>query len=86
MPRISAFFGIIIWMYYDEHNPPHLHAEYQGNRAVLDFHGNIMKGDLHSRTALRLVRDWIDLRVEELQEDWELARAGRELKQIEPLK
>jgi hypothetical protein len=86
MPRISAFFGIMIWMYYDEHNPPHLHAEYQGNWAVLDFYGNIIKGDLRSRTALRLVRDWIDLHVEELQEDWELARAGRELKEIEPLK
>lgn len=86
MPRISAFFGIIIWMYYDEHNPPHLHAELQGNWAVLDFHGNIMKGDLRSRTALRLVRDWIDFHVEELEEDWELARAGRDLKEIEPLK
>ena len=86
MPRISEFFGIIIWMYYDEHNPPHLHAEYQGNWAVLDFQGNIVKGDLHSRTALRLVRDWVDLHVEELQEDWALAKAGHDLKQIEPLK
>jgi hypothetical protein len=86
MPRISAFFGIIIWMYYDEHNPPHLHAEFQGNWAVLDFQGSIIKGDLRSRTALRLVRDWIDLHVLELQEDWELARAGRDLREIEPLK
>jgi hypothetical protein len=86
MPRISAFFGIIIWMYYDEHNPPHLHAEFQGNLAVLDFQGSIIKGDLRSRTALRLVRDWIDLHVQELQEDWELARAGRDLREIEPLK
>jgi Domain of unknown function (DUF4160) len=86
MPRISAFFGIIIRMYYDEHNPPHLHAEFQGNGAVLDFQGNVMRGDLRSRTALRLLRDWIDLRVMELEEDWELARAGRDLNEIEPLK
>lgn len=86
MPRISAFFGIVIWMYYDEHNPPHLHAERQGNWAVLDFHGNIIKGDLRSRTALRLVRDWIDLHLNELEEDWDLAQAGRDLKAIEPLK
>lgn len=85
MPRISAFFGIVIWMYYDEHNPPHLHAEYHGNWAVLDFHGNIIKGDLRSRTALRLVRDWIDLHLNELEEDWDLAQAGRDLKAIEPL-
>lgn len=86
MPKISAFFGIIIRMYYDEHNPPHLHAEFQGNAAVLDFCGNAIRGDLRSRTALRLVRDWIDLHVVELEEDWELARAGRALNEIEPLK
>lgn len=85
MPQISVFFGIIIRMYYDEHNPPHLHAEFQGNKAVLDFLGNVTKGDLRSRTALRLVRDWIDLHVVELNEDWELARAGRALKDIKPL-
>jgi hypothetical protein len=85
MPTVSVFFGIVIRMYYDEHNPPHLHAEYQGNKALLDFRGNIIKGDLRSKTALRLVREWIDLHVDELVEDWELARAGREIRQIEPL-
>jgi hypothetical protein len=70
MPIISVFFGIIIRMYYDEHNPPHIHVEYQGNKAILDFLGNILKGDLKSRTALRLVRDWIDLRNDEIDEDW----------------
>ena len=51
MPEISRIFGIIIRMYYDEHNPPHFHAEYQGNKAVFDFNGNMTKGDLRSRTA-----------------------------------
>jgi hypothetical protein len=86
MPTISAFFGIVIRMYYDEHNPPHLHAEYQGNRAVLDFRGNVTKGDLRSRTALRLLRDWIDLHAQELDDNWERSRTGHDLKQIEPLK
>ncbi|MCL0061309.1 DUF4160 domain-containing protein [Thermodesulfovibrionales bacterium] len=27
MPEISRFFGIIIRMFYDEHNPPHFHAD-----------------------------------------------------------
>ena len=85
MPIISAFFGIIIRMYYDEHNPPHIHVEYQGNKALLDFQGNILRGDLRSRTALRLVRDWIDLRNYEIVEDWELARKGEEIKKIAPL-
>jgi hypothetical protein len=86
MPVISAFFGIIIRMYYDDHNPPHIHAEYQRDKALLDFRGNILRGDLQSRTALRLVRDWIDHRYDELIEDWELARKGEEMKKIPPLK
>lgn len=85
MPIVSVFFGIVIRMYYDEHNPPHLHAEYQGSKALLDFRGNVLKGDLRSRTALRLVRDWIDLHVDELFENWELAGAGKEIRQIAPL-
>lgn len=85
MPEISRFFGIIIRMFYDEHNPPHLHAEFQGRKVLLDFRGNILQGDLKSRTALRLIREWIDLHNEELSQDWELARAGREMKPVAPL-
>jgi len=85
MPEIARFFGIVIRMYYDDHNPPHLHAEYQGNRALMDFRGNILHGGLRSRTALRLVREWIDLHAAELQQDWSLARAGEQLNKIEPL-
>ena len=44
MPEICRFFGIIIRMFYDEHHPPHLHAEYQGGKAVFDFQGNMFKG------------------------------------------
>jgi len=85
MPEISRFLGIIIRMYYDDHNPPHLHAEYQGGKALVDFNGNVLRGDLGSRTALRLLREWIDLHPAELMEDWELARGGKEIKKIAPL-
>ncbi|MBE8189320.1 MAG: DUF4160 domain-containing protein [Candidatus Thioglobus sp.] len=74
MPEISRFFGIIIRMFYDEHNPPHFHAEYSGNKAVFDFQGNVIKGDLSSKTATKLVREWIDLHTLELENDWLLAR------------
>ncbi len=86
MPEVSRFFGIIIRMYYDEHNPPHFHAEYSGNKAVFDFKGNVAKGDLSSKTATKLVREWIDLHVNELEEDWNLARESKALKKIEPLR
>ncbi len=85
MPIVSSFFGIIIRMYYDEHNPPHLHAEYQGKKALFDFDGNIIRGKLGSRTATKLVREWIDLHLIEIKEDWELARTGKKIKKIDPL-
>ena len=85
MPIISMFFGIIIRMYYEEHSPPHIHAEYQGNKILLDFMGNILRGDLHSRTALKLVREWIDINQTELLENWNLARSGKEINKINPL-
>ena len=85
MPIVSRFFGIIIRMYYNEHNPPHLHAEYQGSNAIFDFSGNIVKGSLSSKTATRLVRDWIDLHASELETNWQLAQSGKELENIAPL-
>ena len=85
MPEISRFFGIIIRMFFDEHNPPHIHVEHQGNKAVFDLSGNITRGNLKSRTAIKLVREWIDLHVAELLENWELAQAGKEIKKIDPL-
>ena len=33
MPRISEFFGVVIAMYFSDHNPPHIHAEYAGDEA-----------------------------------------------------
>jgi len=85
MPIISRFFGIIIRMFYDEHNPPHLHAEYQDNKVVFDFQGNIIRGSLSSRTATKLTREWIDIHIDELEEDWKMAREGKEIKEIAPL-
>lgn len=85
MPEIARFFGIIIRMFYDEHNPPHFHVQYQGNKAVFDFQGNILKGNLRSKTATKLVREWTDIHAVELEEDWRLAREGKQIKKIEPL-
>ncbi|MCD4720772.1 MAG: DUF4160 domain-containing protein [Desulfobacula sp.] len=85
MPEICRFFGIIIRMYYDEHNPPHLHAEYQGAKATFDFQGNMLKGNLNSRTAVKLVRSWIDLHTKELEMAWDAARNYQEINKIDPL-
>src|SRR5213593_1511521 len=58
VPIVSAFFGIIIRMYFDDHNPPHFHAEHQGQVAVVDFDGRILAGEIDSSTARKLIRQW----------------------------
>lgn len=72
-------------MFFDDHNPPHFHAEYGGEKVVFDLRGNILQGDLKSKAAVRLVRDWIDLHSTELEADWKLAKQGKPLKKIKPL-
>lgn len=84
MPEISRFYGILIFMFYNDHNPPHFHVEYGEYKAVINFDEEIVKGNMPKR-ALKLVFEWMDLHKEELMKNWELARNGEPLNKIEPL-
>ena len=73
MPRISAFYGIVIWMYRPDHPPPHFHASYAGEDAVFEIGTmDVIQGTLSSR-AIGLVREWGALHQQELVANWELA-------------
>jgi hypothetical protein len=85
MPIISAFFGIVIRMFYQDHEPPHFHAEYQGQQAKCDFSGELIAGSIRSRTARDLIRRWAHSHRRELEENWEKMRGGRPLDRIAPL-
>ena len=84
MPVISRFYGILIVMYFNDHNPPHLHAKYSGYEARYDFDGNMLEGKLPGR-ASKIVVEWISLYRAELNANWERARNGQPLLPIEPL-
>jgi len=87
MPRISEFFGIVIYMYWFDtkrHRKPHLHAMYQNQQAVFDLNGNCITGSIGSR-ASKLVGDFILERNVELKEAWELAVNGKEVPWIKPI-
>jgi len=85
VPRISEFYGIAIYMYYRDHLPPHFHALYAGWEANVEISsGNLMDGQLPA-AARRLVKTWAGGHREELLDDWERARAGRDLTPIAPL-
>ncbi len=85
MPEISRFYGIIVYMFYNEHNPPHFHAKYQEYEAVIDIESGIVRGEM-PRRALSLIYDWIDIHKDELLENWKLIIERKPLFKIEPLK
>jgi len=85
MPEVSRFYGIIIRMYFDDHAPPHFHAEYAEHEAVVDLEETrIIAGDLPAR-AFSLVKEWTALHQQELRTLWDNARHSRPLTKIEPL-
>ena len=85
MPTISRFFGITIRMYYDDHGPPHFHAYYEQDSAIVEIETlKILSGSL-PRRARAMVVEGAALHREELQGDWRLAEAHDALRPIEPL-
>ena len=85
MPVISSFFGIIIRMNFREHNPPHLHAEYQGNNAVFNFDGEITEGTMPNKQK-KLIVAWIEIHKDELIANWQLIQNKEDYFTIDPLR
>lgn len=85
MPTISAFYGILIRMFFNDHDPPHFHAVYGEFEATIDLATlGIIEGQL-PRRALMLVQEWARIHKEELIEDWRLCREKSPLARIDPL-
>jgi hypothetical protein len=85
MPVVSRFYGITVKMYYDDHAPPHFHAQYGGDEAVLSIETReILRGELPKRAA-QLIDEWAALHREELRNNWTRARNAEPIEPIEPL-
>jgi hypothetical protein len=87
MLTISMFYGLIIQMYYahKEHNPPHFHVQYQGEKAQVNIlTGDVMKGKLSPRNY-HIILAWIELHRDELLANWTLCQNGDEPVNINPL-
>lgn len=85
MPEVARFFGIVIAMFYNDHDPPHFHARYGGQRAIVAIDTlAVLEGRLSPR-VLGLVTEWAALHREELRENWRLARQQVPLRTIAPL-
>jgi hypothetical protein len=85
LPTVSAFYGIVIAMFHDDHPPPHFHARHGEHRARVRIStGQVIEGRL-PRPAARLVRHWAAEHRAELQANWRRAQALHPLERIEPL-
>lgn len=85
MPTLSMFYGILIRMYYDDHNPPHIHVLYGDEEACYNFDGELIEGNLPKKQK-KLVEAWIEIHHDELNANWKLAQDGEPFFKIEPLK
>ena len=85
VPRIAAFYGIVIFIYSREHGIPHFHARHGDHEAVVAIDsGEVLTGGLARREA-KLVSQWWRLHRDELAEAWRKATAGEAPGTIEPL-
>ena len=84
MPEISRFYGIVIFMNYNDHTPPHFHARYQGQEVTIDIQNGTVRGEMTKR-ALKMIFEWLEMHEAEITQNWERARARQPLEQIAPL-
>lgn len=85
MPTISEFYGIKVYIFFDDHNEPHFHAYYAEHEAEISIKtGEMIEGKLPPRAA-KLVKDWMRKHKKELLENWKLAQEHKKLRTIKPL-
>ena len=85
MPEISRFLGIVIRMYFLDHQPPHFHANYSGREAQIRIRPlGLLRGSLPPR-ILALTVEWATLHSEELLENWHRLEVGLPPNPVAPL-
>ena len=84
MPVISRFFGIVIYMYWRDHSPPHFHAKYQDQEITVAIETGIVTGQMGAK-AVALLQEWRQAHQADLLANWRLAEQRRSLDRISPL-
>jgi len=85
MPEIARFNGVVIQMFWRDHEPPHFHVRFGGARARVDIGTGRTTGDAIPRHIARMLREWELARRDELIDNWRRARRGEEPHTIDPL-
>ena len=84
MPIISRFFGIIVFMFWREHQPPQFHAKYGDEEVIVEIQTGKVTGNISQR-VLNMVQEWRELHKDELMADLKLSEEGKPLNRIKPL-
>ncbi|MGQ9626993.1 MAG: DUF4160 domain-containing protein [Anaerolineae bacterium] len=84
VPEICRFYGLIVFMNYNDHHPPHFHARYQEQEVTIEIQTGIVQGKM-SKRALRMLFEWSEIYRKELLSNWERARERKALEKIPPL-
>ncbi len=85
MPELSRFYGIVIYIFFREHNPPHFHAVYGDHEAQIDIQTlGVLNGHLPAR-SLGLVVEWAEIHQKELRQAWKRAQGHQIPNKIAPL-
>lgn len=83
MPNIVSYLGLAFYIYFNDHNPPHVHIHYGEFKLVIAIEGaELMEGYLPKRQR-KLAQAVISKYKEEFQEKWELAQTGHQPGKIE---
>ena len=84
MAELCRFYGIIIYMYGFDHNPPHFHFIYGDFECIMYLDGYIVEGKAPSK-VIKKVEKWARIHNEELLQAWDLAKRGETIPKIDPL-
>jgi hypothetical protein len=85
VPEISRFYGIVIKMFFDDHQPPHFHAEYGDLEVIININTLALIAGKFPPRALGLIMEWAALHQAELKADWEKAKSKQSVDKISPL-
>ena len=86
MPTICSFRGIKIYINWNDHRPPHVHAKYCGYEvSVLIKDLEVLDGKMPKK-QLNMILGWVAFHQDELMENWKLAENKEDLFEIEPMK
>jgi len=83
MGELTRFYGMIVWMYSDDHDPPHIHIIYSGKVSRISLEGEIIESYLPPG-KLKILRKWMERHKEELNLNWERRKSGKKIIKIKP--